>query len=160
MKRPPLPAPPHEGGCLCRAVRYSYNARPLALSACHCTDCKKLSGASYFAVLQASSEHLSRSGETVAFRKRADSGREIDIHRCAACGTRLWHAPVSAPQLTFIAAGTLDDPSWFVPTAHIWTRAAQPDVRYADDALVFEAQPADRQQIWDAFGRLYPQAQP
>ncbi len=41
--RPPIPKPPYTGGCLCRAVRYELFARPLAVNACHCNDCKKTS---------------------------------------------------------------------------------------------------------------------
>jgi hypothetical protein len=139
-------------------VRYEYNARPLGLNACHCTDCKKLSGASYFAVVQAQAEAFSHTGETEFFRKIADSAREVDIHRCATCGTRLWHSPVSAPQLIFFAAGTLDDPTWFVPTSHIWTRNAQPDVSYAPDALIIQGHPESRELLWDAFDKIYPKS--
>ena len=42
--RPPVPAPPLKGGCLCGAARYRLTVRPLAINACHCTDCKRLSG--------------------------------------------------------------------------------------------------------------------
>ena len=55
-------------------------------------------------------------GEIARYRKRADSGREIDLVRCANCGVRLWHEPLSSPEFVFIAAGTLDDPTWAVPT--------------------------------------------
>lgn len=156
MNRPPLPAAPYEGGCLCGAVRYSYKARPLALNACHCSDCKKLSGSSYFAVVQADGDAFSYSGETISFRKTADSGRQVDIHRCAACGTRLWHTPAAGANLVFFAAGTLDDPTWFVPTSHIWTAHAQPDVVIAPDAIAFEGPPPDRQLLWDRFNAIYP----
>ena len=146
----------HEGGCLCGAVRYVYAARPLALNACHCTDCKRLSGSSYFSVVQARGEAFTHSGETHVFRKTADSGREVDIHRCAQCGTRLWHRPVNGPNLVFFAAGTLDDPTWFVPTSHIFTRTAQPDAPIADDAVTFNGPAPDRQALWDHFDALYP----
>lgn len=156
MNRPPLPGAPYIGGCLCGAVRYSYSARPLALNACHCSDCKKLSGSSYFAVVQSKGEAFSFTGETTHHRKVADSGRGVDIHRCAACGTRLWHTPAASTELVFFAAGTLDDPNWFVPTSHIWTARAQPDVMFAPDAIIFEGAPPDRQQIWDRFNQIYP----
>jgi hypothetical protein len=156
MTRPALPDLPLRGGCLCGAVRYDYRARPLALNACHCIDCKRLSGGSYFAVVQGEAAHLVHSGETLVFRKTADSGRQVDIHRCAQCGTRLWHVPVSAPHFRFFPAGTLDDSTWFVATSHIFTRSAQPDVLFAPDALVVAGPPDDRQAIWDAFNRCYP----
>jgi hypothetical protein len=155
MQRPAIPAPPHTGGCLCGAVRFSLNARPLAVNACHCLDCKKLTGATNLLMVLASREAFSHSGETARYRKRADSGNEIDIVRCAACGVRLWHEPLSAPQLVIVAVGTLDDTSWAIPTSHIFARSASPGIVFQDDALILQNGPTDRQMIFDAFARVY-----
>jgi hypothetical protein len=152
--RLPLPAPPYEGGCLCGAVRYSYDARPRALNACHCNDCKRLTGSDYVKMLLGERAHFSQTGETHVYRKRADSGREVEIRRCATCGTRLWHEPVST-QFVFICAGTLDDSYWVVPTSHIWVEKADDSVSFAPDALCVQGQPKDRQILFDHFDRLY-----
>jgi hypothetical protein len=156
MNRRSLPAPPYTGGCLCGAVRYSYNTRPMALNACHCGHCKKLSGSDYIKMLIGERAHLDHSGETHTFRKRAESGRELDIHRCAQCGTRMWRHPLAAPQFIFVCAGTLDDMSWTTPTSHIWVELADPGVGFAPDAVLIEGQPVDRQALYDAFDRAYP----
>ena len=156
MKRPPIPDPPHRGACLCGAVRYSYNARPLALNACHCSDCKKLSGGAHSSVVLGAAAAFSHTGALVRWRKRARSGREIDIVRCAQCGVRLWHEPVGASQFVFIQAGTLEDESWFVPTSHIWVSRASHTAAIAADALKIEGQPSDRAITIDAFNRIYP----
>ena len=68
----------------------------------------------------------------------------------------MWHEPLSAPGLVFIAAGTLDDPSWVVPASHIWVEKASPGVLFQDDAIKIEGQPAQRELLFDAFARLYP----
>lgn len=156
MTRPPLPPAPYTGGCLCGAVRYSYSARPMALNACHCGHCKKLSGSDYIKMLIGEREHLASTGETVTYRKRAESGREIDIHRCAQCGTRMWHSPLAAPQFVFVCAGTLDDTTWTIPTSHIWIELAGKGVALAKDAVWIEGQPVDRQALYDSFDRAYP----
>jgi hypothetical protein len=96
-------------------------------------------------------------GEVAVWRKRADSGREVEIVRCAACGVRLWHNPLASPQYVFIAAGTLDDASWFRPASHIWTASAEPGMAFEPDALIVEGQPETRQVLIDAFNRLYPE---
>jgi hypothetical protein len=155
MTRPSLPAPPYRGGCLCGGVRYEAKAQPLALNACHCIDCKRISGASYFAGVHTEAKDFAFTGETEKYVKTADSGRTSEIHRCAACGTRLWHIPQQAPHLLFYAAGTLDDSSWFVPTSHIFARSVQPDVMIAPDALRIDGPPADRQILWDRFAEIY-----
>lgn len=154
MTRPPIPDPPHAGGCLCGAVRYNYDARPLALNACHCNDCKKLSGAGHSAVVLGERAAFSHTGEVKRWRKRAESGREIDIVRCAVCGVRLWHEPVQAPQWVFIQAGTLDNDSWFVPSCHIRVSHAS-HAAFAPDALKIDRQPADRAITIETFNRIY-----
>lgn len=156
MTRPPIPAPPHVGGCLCGAVRYRLDARPLAVNACHCHDCKKLTGATNLLMILAMRDAFSHQGAVARYRKRADSGREIDIVRCAACGVRMWHEPLSGPQFVFVATGTLDDSSWAVPTSHIWVECVSPGVAFQDDALIVRGQPGDRQMLLDAFDRVYP----
>lgn len=155
MTRPPIPAPPHPGGCLCGAVRYRFDARPLALNACHCMDCKKFSGATNILMVLGPRDAFHFEGPVELYRKRADSGNEIDIVRCAKCGVRLWNEPLSAPQIVIFAAGTLDDPSWVVPTSHIFTRSLSPSVAVQDDALVLQDGPTDRAALFDAFKRVY-----
>jgi hypothetical protein len=148
--------PPYLGGCLCGAVRYRLAARPLAINACHCTDCKKLTGATNLLMILAPRAAFAHEGATERYRKRADSGNEIDIVRCPTCGVRLWHEALSAPALVIVAVGTLDDPSWAIPSSHIWVKRASPGVVFQDDALVLDGGPGDRQALFDAFKRVYP----
>ncbi len=155
MMRPAIPAPPYEGGCLCGAVRWRLDMRPLAVNACHCNDCKKLTGATNLLMILARRDAFTHAGAVQRWRKRADSGRELDIARCVTCGTRLWHEPLSSPALVFIAAGTLDDPSWAIPTSHIWIERASPGVAMQTDAIHVEGQPAERQMLMDAFTAIY-----
>jgi hypothetical protein len=156
MNRLSIPAPPHRGGCLCGVARYRLDAGPLGINACHCDDCKKLSGATSILMLLAAREaFVHEQGEVSRYRKRADSGREIDIVRCAQCGVRLWHEPLSSPHLVFVAAGTLDQSSWAIPASHIWAGKAAPGMRFEEDAIVVEGQPASRQTLMDAFAQIY-----
>ena len=157
MQRPALPNPPHTGGCLCGAVRFRLTARPMGVNACHCTDCKKLTGATNLLMLVGAREAFAHErGDVERYRKRADSGNEIDIVRCTTCGVRMWHEPLSAPKLVFVAAGTLDDPSWAVPASHIWVKRASPGVVFQDDALICEGGPPSREALFEAFDRVYP----
>jgi hypothetical protein len=156
MRRPPIPEPPHAGGCLCGAVRYRLTVRPMAVNACHCTDCKKLTGATNLLMLLGPRDaFVQERGAIERYRKRADSGNEIDIVRCAKCGVRMWQEPLAAPHLVFVAAGTLDDASWAIPTSHIWVKRASPGVVFQDDALIVDGGPRDRQELIDAFQRVY-----
>jgi hypothetical protein len=157
MNRPPLPAPPHKGGCLCGAVRYRVDARPMGVNACHCSDCKKLSGGTHIVTVLVPREAFNHEkGEVARFRKRAASAREIDLVRCATCGVRLWHEPISSPALIILAAGTLDDPAWTIPASHIWIEKAAADFPFEDGCIKLQGQPLDRQVLIDAFAKIYP----
>ena len=156
VDRPPLPELPLKGGCHCGAVRYAITARPLAVNACHCDDCKRLSGASFGLYLHVPKAALDvTGGPRDTFRRKGGSGNQISIERCAACGTRMWHLPDVAPDLVILCAGTLDDPNWIIATSHIFIEEAAPDSVAAEDALVAEAFQTTRQALWDRFGEIY-----
>ena len=156
--RTPIPRPPYHGGCLCGAVRYTLDAAPLAINACHCGDCRKLTGASNLLMVIAARDAFHQDkGAVDSWRKTADSGRQIDIVRCKTCGTRLWHEPLASPNLIFIAAGTLDSNDWAVPTSHIWIEKARPGTSFQPDAIQVKGQPASREMLMDAFAKIYLQ---
>jgi len=154
-ERKPIPEPPYQGGCLCGQVRYTVRARPLALNACHCNDCKVSTGSTHIEMLIVPSEAFSHTGETHSFIKTAASGRQLDIHRCARCGTRVFHHNTVNKALVFIPSPTLDDRDWAIPTSHIWVERAAPDAVMREDAVKIEGQPADRAVLMDAFTRIY-----
>ena len=102
-------------------------------------------------------EAFAYEGEVENYRRRAEfrgarSTSCVVRPAVSGCGT----SRLRAPQFVFIAAGTLDDPSWAVPTSHIWTEVASPGVSFHDDAIAIEGQPSDRQILIDAFNRVYP----
>ena len=154
-QRPPIPDPPYHGGCLCGQVRWTLTERPKALNACHCTDCKVSTGSTHIEMLIAAAEAFSSTGETHTFIKTAASGRQLEIHRCANCGTRMFHYNTVNRALVFIPAFTLDNPAWAIPTSHIWVEKITPGVAMREDAIKVVGQPTDRQALFDAFTKVY-----
>jgi len=147
-----------EGGCLCCAVRYVVMARPLAVNACHCDDCKRLSGGAFGLYL-----HVAKAGIEISggardrFIRTGGSGNAIPIERCAACGMRMWHLPEVAPDLVILCAGTLDDSTWAIPTSHIFIEYAAADAVAAEDALAVEGFQTTRPALWARFSEIYPE---
>jgi hypothetical protein len=139
---------PQPGGCLCGAVRNKVIGPLLVAYTCHCTACQRLTGSAFSsAVVVAAEACCSAAGETRCFERPAVSGRTVTRWVCAACGTWVCNGaePGTAPLGAFVAvrAGTLDDTSWLRPTAHFWTRSAQPWVTLPDGDMRFETQPAE-----------------
>jgi len=108
--------PPYEGGCLCGAVRYRFDAPTIGARICHCRLCQTAMAAPFLAAASFPSKALNHSGETERYRSSARLFR----HFCPKCGTRLFLEPVDAPDRMGIPIATLDDPGAIQPEMHIW----------------------------------------
>ena len=143
---------PLTGGCFCGACRYELNAAPLAVWACHCTDCQRQSGSAFNLTMPAPRDAFSLTqGEPAAFERTTARGRKTVIRFCGRCGTRLFSE--SNPQVVTIRPGTLDDTGWVKPTAqyflasgHAWARIEgvddhddQPESAIFDAVRAFQA---------------------
>jgi hypothetical protein len=117
---------PFAGGCACGAIRYEGSAAPIAVLNCHCRDCQRTSGTGHstVAVVPTDSLRLLR-GTPRSHASTADSGNEVKREFCPECGSPLF-ARGGIPAFVAINVGSLDDPSWCVPTLDIWTHSAQP----------------------------------
>lgn len=113
----------YAGGCLCGAIRYSATPPETLHYICHCTDCQRYGGAAYHAGIVVAAADLRVTGTPKVHTKIADSGRTIARHFCGACGGHLFTSPWPEATRYSIKAGTLDDPSLFVPRHEIWTRS-------------------------------------
>lgn len=117
-------ASPIEGGCLCRRLRYSIDAAPLAARACWCRLCQYLGAGSGTVNVVFPSDALTLTGEIRWHGAMADSGTAMQRGFCPHCGTPIFSNAQSRPHLTFIRAGTLDDPDLIAPQQTIWTAQA------------------------------------
>jgi hypothetical protein len=143
---------PQNGGCLCGALRYGITRAPLAVYTCHCTDCQRLFGSAFSMSFIVAAEAFHLTGvEPRPLQRIADSGRTESRWTCPECGTIICSG--SKPGLPSpaayrgVRAGTLDDTSWLRPTAHFWTRSAQPWIVLPPDGQRFETQPVDYMQL-------------
>ncbi len=107
------------GGCHCGAVRYAVKGKPQHVTLCHCTDCRKSSGAPMVS-WAAFSEGDFRvvSGEAITFNSSGQSMRSF----CGTCGTGVYFRNADfLPGIVDIQSATLDDPDAYAPMAHIQT---------------------------------------
>ena len=120
---------PVSGGCQCGAIRYQLRGESKMLYACHCKDCQKQSSSAFgmsLIVTPQSLHFVSGEDRIRAWDTRGGDGNIKRCHFCADCGTRIYHASDRPGDDISIKAGTLDDPSWLAPAAHLWTDSAQP----------------------------------
>ena len=119
----------YEGGCLCGAVRYVAEGMPVNERVCHCRLCQKAVGAAFHARLLFRLADVRLSGPVETF----DSSPALARGFCRHCGTTIFSSRKSAG-VVGLTAGSLDDPSLFRPTMHIWTSSRQPWLKL-DDGL-------------------------
>ncbi|MES2958662.1 MAG: GFA family protein [Pseudomonadota bacterium] len=119
---------PHEGGCTCRAVRYSMSGEPLVVHCCHCRWCQRETGTAFAlnAMIEAERVQL-LAGAVEEVDTPSLSGKGQKISRCPRCRIALWSNYAGAGEaLRFVRVGTLDEPDRLPPDIHIFTSSKQP----------------------------------
>ena len=116
-----------KGGCACGAIRYACDGAPVLAAHCHCRDCQRSSGAAMATVfgVPKAAFHLLQ-GDTATYAYTGSSGQPVVRHFCPTCGNPLFTDVTVAPDLAFIRAASLDDPSQIKPGMHIFCDSAQP----------------------------------
>ena len=111
----------HEGSCLCGRVRYRIEGPVCNMSNCHCTDCRKHSGAAFVTFVEAPKQALAFvAGEDQLATHQAASGTKRRF--CRSCGAGLV-CFVDSDDLVEINAATLDTPVSLRPEYHIYVRS-------------------------------------
>jgi hypothetical protein len=131
-----------EGGCACRAIRYSLTHSPLIVHACHCRDCQRLTGGPFVINLWIEAKFVEAG--TVApksFRLAGGSGKHHhDVFFCEVCGATLWSRYHIVPgDCLFVRAGTLDTPDAVRPDVHIYTRSKLPWLSLPEGVPAFQS---------------------
>jgi hypothetical protein len=131
------------GGCLCGGVRYDLDAEPAMVVACHCATCQKNTGSAFSLNVGLPADAVAVTGEALAtFEDRSGaSGNPFHRSFCSRCGSPISGRGDAYPGVVFIKAGTLDDPSWVKPAAHIWCAEKQPWVVIEEGAAQMPAGP-------------------
>ena len=122
--------PPYAGGCLCGQVRYVASEAPIGARICHCRLCQKAQGAPFLSQASFPKRSVRIEGRTATHQ----SSHRLIRHFCPDCGTRLFVAPLDAPERIGASLATLDDPDAIRPEMHIWTSARLDWVKF-DDGL-------------------------
>ncbi len=109
-----------QGGCLCGAVRYSVSGQPCHLTHCHCTLCRRASGAAFVTWFSVPSEGLRMTrGEPVRYRSSPLAVRSF----CGRCGTQLTFQRDDTPSEVDVTVCSLDAPEALSPEDHTYVRS-------------------------------------
>jgi heme-degrading monooxygenase HmoA len=133
-KAPHSALEPYEGGCFCGNVRYRAVGRPKDSSICHCSICRRTSGAPMVGWTTFETSELSW---LKAEPRRFSSSDKADRSFCSECGTALTFVLKHRPERTDVTLASLDHPERLAPLDHIHTSSRIPWVRLADGVPTF-----------------------
>jgi hypothetical protein len=107
-----------EGGCFCGFVRYQADGPPSQGTNCHCSICRRTSGAPFVAWLTVPAAGFRfRSGRPTSFASSDHGTRTF----CPRCGTPLTFQSTRFPQEIDVTTCSLDDPERHAPKDHTRT---------------------------------------
>jgi hypothetical protein len=112
-----------DGGCFCGFVRYRASGLPFDETNCHCSICRRTSGApfvAWFSVRRVDFAFLA--GEPASFRSSDHGTRTF----CPRCGTPLTFESARSPNEIDVTIGSLDEPGRVPPHDHTQTATRLP----------------------------------
>jgi len=109
------------GGCLCGAIRYESIQKTTEAGYCHCSICRKSTGAPVVAFASFPEKAFTYiKGKPSIYSSSSSGHREF----CHKCGTQLCYRETKNTETVDINSGTLDDPEMVKPEFHIYTNNA------------------------------------
>ena len=110
------------GSCLCGGVRFEVTEAFTAVSQCHCTSCKRISGGTGTVSGRVRSEAISvLAGEELLTRYQPDEGSAKTF--CSVCGSNLFGGGWPETESASVRLSAIDDPFDRKPDAHIFVRS-------------------------------------
>ena len=109
---------------------------------CHCRDCQQAGGGAFTAgILFPTTAFRITKGEPKYFSTPSLAGGHHTRGFCPECGSRLLGAVNPDRPFIGVVAGSLDDPTLFKPSSHVFATDAQPWDRMDDDLPKYEFYP-------------------
>lgn len=128
-------------------MRYRLTDEPLFVHCCHCLNCQKQTGSAFVINVMIEADRVETlTGAPEAVDVPRDDGSRQRIYRCPDCRVAVY-SEYGWPEVRFVRAGTLDQPSSVAPDVHIFTKSKLPWVVLPDDTPAFDVY-YDRKELW------------
>jgi hypothetical protein len=118
----------HTGGCRCGAVRFEVASEPLSVGYCHCSDCRRATGAPVSAFVGFSLDDVSLGGATL----RSFENGAVTRSFCGTCGSPVAYLDQRLEGRIYFMLGAMDMPGNYKPTLHAYVREQLPYVHMPD----------------------------
>lgn len=104
------------GGCLCGRIRYEAGGAPYNATICHCTMCRRATGAPFVAWFSVPRSQFRLVGQPRRFRSSSKATRSF----CPECGSALTFELDEAVDEIDVTTASLDDPDRMPPADHTY----------------------------------------
>lgn len=108
------------GGCFCRSLRYEIDPGDASVVNCHCSICRKTSGAPYVTWILLSEEQFTLTDGSPAILNSSDNGTRWF---CSLCGTPIAFRTTQRPGKVDVTVASLDDPAAFPPSKGVYVES-------------------------------------
>ena len=106
-----------KGGCFCGTIRYEFDAEGIPVADCHCTMCRRTSGAPYVTWLVVPVDQFRYVSGEVRTLQSSEQGTR---YFCGECGTPIACVNHSHPEIIDLTLGSLDEPENFKPSFSVF----------------------------------------
>jgi hypothetical protein len=114
---------------------------------CHCLNCQRQTGGAFVINLLIEADRVELlAGEPQPVDVPRDDGSTQRIYRCPTCQVAVF-SEYGRPEVRFVRAGTLDEPSSVAPDVHIFARSKLPWVTLPESAPAFDVY-YDSKKLW------------
>jgi hypothetical protein len=118
------------GGCHCGSIRYAIRGAARHETVCHCTICRRSSGAPAVAWFTVRKDALAfTSGTPTAYASSEHGTRGF----CARCGSQLTFSSSRYPDDVDVTTASLNEPERVPPKDHTFTSSCLSWARWEDD---------------------------
>jgi len=130
-------------------VRYRLTSEPMFVHCCHCLNCQRQTGSAFVINLLLEADRMELlTGEPQPVDVPREDGSTQRIYRCPSCQVAVY-SEYGRPEVRFVRAGTLDEPSSVAPDVHIFTRSKVPWVTLPESTPAFNVY-YDSKTLWPA----------
>ena len=116
------------GACHCKSIKYTINGPIKASANCHCSTCKKMTGAAFatIAIVADESLEITQGEEKLSSYKVSDN---LTKSFCRTCGTPIFNVHKKFPGNRMLPVGTLDVQEVAMPAINVYCESMLPWVK-------------------------------
>lgn len=118
----------HLGSCRCGLISVKAAGEPIWQSYCHCTDCRKQTGAPVMAFVGFRDADLTWHGEPKTWRAGG-----VTRSFCEYCGSQIGYRDDRLPDEIYFTLGFMDEPERYPPKMHAFVKRQLPFLHMTDD---------------------------